>query len=132
MATVNMRRKVYSILKGAFSDSGLGEFVRDLIGQRGMTVAFDDLPAVPDIEPWDGMDGMVHYVHTLSYVYTCSLTRIWWFTFSFPFLACSLKRTHILTHTHTHTHTHTSQLLEEDDWDLSDFDMDDDVNKDEL
>ena len=33
---------------------------------------------------------------------------------------------------HLHTHAHTSQLPEEDDWDLSDFDMDDDVNKDEL
>jgi protein disulfide-isomerase A6 len=82
MATVNSRRKVFSILRGAFSDEGLSEFVRNLIGQRGVTIAFDELPTIPDVEPWDGKDG---------------------------------------------------ELPVEDDWDLSDFDMDEDVDtKDEL
>ncbi|CAI8055674.1 Protein disulfide-isomerase A6 [Geodia barretti] len=82
MATVNSRRKVYSILRGAFSNEGLSEFVRNLIGQRGVTVAFDELPTIPDVEPWDGKDG---------------------------------------------------ELPVEDDYDLSDFDMDEDVDtKDEL
>lgn len=59
MATVNLRRKIYSILRGAFSDEGLSEFIRNLIGQRGVTVAFDDLPSITDVEPWDGQDGEV-------------------------------------------------------------------------
>ena len=59
MGTVNSRRKVYSILRGAFSEEGLSEFVRNLIGQRGVTVKFDELPAIPDVEPWDGKDGEV-------------------------------------------------------------------------
>ena len=59
MATVNLRRKIYSILHGSFSDAGLTEFIRNLIGQRGVNIAFDDLPAIPDVEPWDGKDGEV-------------------------------------------------------------------------
>lgn len=59
MATVNLRRKIYSILRGAFSDEGLSEFIRNLIGQRGVTVEFDDLPSITDVEPWDGQDGEV-------------------------------------------------------------------------
>ena len=60
MATINSRRKIYSILRGAFSDDGLTEYIRNLIGQRGVNVAFDELPALPDVEPWDGKDGEVN------------------------------------------------------------------------
>lgn len=59
MATINSRRKIYSILRGAFSDDGLTEYIRNLIGQRGVNVAFDELPTIPDVEPWDGKDGEV-------------------------------------------------------------------------
>ena len=118
MATVNMRRKIYSILRGAFSEEGLTEFIRNLIGQRGVTVAFDDLPAIPSIEPWDGRDGEVSDVctqtlttHTHSHMYmyimylhthTHMLTRR--HTHSLTHM-----RAHSLSHTHTHTLTAASR-----------------------
>lgn len=85
LSAVNSRKKVFSILRGAFSDGGITDFVRELVGQKGVIIPLkqESLPTIATIEPWDGQDG---------------------------------------------------QLPEEDDWDLSDFDMDEDTEqaKDEL
>ena len=60
MVTVNSRKKVYSLLRGAFSRDGIAAFIRELIGQRGVTIPLrGDLPKVATIEPWDGKDGEV-------------------------------------------------------------------------
>ena len=60
MVTVNSRRKVYSLLRGAFSRDGIAAYIRELIGQRGVTIPLKgDLPKVATIEPWDGKDGEV-------------------------------------------------------------------------
>ena len=58
---MNSRRKMYSVLRGAFSEDGIMEYMRELTGGRGRTTPFRDntLPTVPDIEPWDGKDGEV-------------------------------------------------------------------------
>jgi len=58
--TVNSRRKAYSLLRGAFSRDGIAAYIRELIGQRGITIPLrGDLPKVETIEPWDGKDGEV-------------------------------------------------------------------------
>ena len=55
LATLNSRRKVYSILTGPFSNDGIPEYVRELVGGRGKTIPMKkDLPAVVPTEPWDG------------------------------------------------------------------------------
>ena len=60
LATLNSRRKVYSILTGPFSNDGIPEYVRELVGGRGKTIPMKkDLPAVVPTEPWDGKDGQV-------------------------------------------------------------------------
>ncbi|KAL5493511.1 hypothetical protein EMCRGX_G014702 [Ephydatia muelleri] len=60
LATLNSRRKVYSILTGPFSNDGIPEYVRELVGGRGKTIPMKkDLPAVVPTEPWDGKDGQL-------------------------------------------------------------------------
>ncbi|XP_065898248.1 protein disulfide-isomerase A6 homolog [Dysidea avara] len=86
MATVNARKKQYSLLHGAFSQTGINEFLRTIVAGRGPGVTShgltsDALTKIPTSEPWDGQDGA---------------------------------------------------LPEEEDYDLSDFDMDADSDKDEL
>lgn len=86
MATVNARKKQYSLLHGAFSQTGINEFLRTIVAGRGpgvtsQPVVGDALTKIPTIDPWDGKDGA---------------------------------------------------LPEEEDYDLSDFDMDAESEKDEL
>ena len=61
LVTINSRRKIFSLLRGPFSESGLVEFIRELVGQRGLTIPFrkDTLPTIETVEPWDGKDGEV-------------------------------------------------------------------------
>lgn len=50
---------VYSLLKGAFSENGINEFLRDLsYGHSSGIVPLKGgkLPKVLDIEAWDGQD----------------------------------------------------------------------------
>ena len=62
LATLNSRRKVYSILTGPFSNDGIAEYVRELVGGRGQTIPMKkDLPAAVATEPWDGKDGQVRF-----------------------------------------------------------------------
>ena len=58
---VNMRRKMYSVLRGAFSNDGITEYIRDVAGGRGRTTKMrgETLPPVKSTEPWDGKDGEV-------------------------------------------------------------------------
>ena len=68
--TVNSRRKAYSLLRGAFSRDGIAAYIRELIGQRGITIPLrGDLPKVETIEPWDGKDGEVPCtVKTIAFI----------------------------------------------------------------
>lgn len=83
LIAVNIRKSVYSSMRGPYSSIGIKDFVRDLGSGRGGTVPIKgDLPAIPSTEPWDGKDGELP--------------------------------------------------IEEDDYDLSDVDMDDEPLKEEL
>jgi len=75
--TVNSRRKAYSLLRGAFSCDGIAAYIRELIGQRGITIPLrGDLPKVETIEPWDGKDGEVLcIVETIAYIKLKALVR---------------------------------------------------------
>ena len=75
--TVNSRRKAYSLLQGAFSRDGIAAYIRELIGQRGITIPLrGDLPKVETIEPWDGKDGEVLcIVETIAYIKLKALVR---------------------------------------------------------
>jgi len=58
MAVVNVRKKVYVILKGSFSKDGIADLLKSIAVGRGRTEKLDDgLPALSDAEPWDGKDG---------------------------------------------------------------------------
>jgi len=76
--TVNSRRKAYSLLRGAFSHDGIAAYIRELIGQRGITIPLrGDLPKVETIEPWDGKDGEVLcIVETIAYIKLTSCTQV--------------------------------------------------------
>ena len=86
LVAVNSRRKMYSVLRGPFSEGGILEYMRELIGGRGRTISFkgDTLPTVADIEPWDGKDGEVS-VSSHSY-------GIWFDLIFFIFAASSWRR----------------------------------------
>lgn len=57
---MNSRRKMYSVLRGPYSEDGIVEYVRELVGGRGRTTSFKgDFPTVGDVKPWDGKDGEV-------------------------------------------------------------------------
>ena len=59
--TINSRRKIFSLLRGPFSQTGIVEFIRELVAQKGLTIPFrkDTLPTIQTVEPWDGKDGEV-------------------------------------------------------------------------
>ena len=60
LVAVNSRRKMYSVLRGPFSEDGIAEYVRELVGGRGRTTPLKgDIPPIADTEPWDGKDGQV-------------------------------------------------------------------------
>lgn len=64
----NSRRKVYSVLRGAFNDVGITEYVREMTGGRGRITKLrgDALPAINTVEAWDGQDGEVSDGRTVS------------------------------------------------------------------
>ncbi|XP_012254956.1 protein disulfide-isomerase A6 homolog [Athalia rosae] len=59
MAVVNVKKMKYSLLRGSFSEDGIGEFLRDLSYGRGGTAPLKgaQLPPIYETEPWDGKDG---------------------------------------------------------------------------
>ena len=58
---MNSRKKVFSILRGSFSQDGITDFVRELVGKGGVIIPLkkESLPTIETIEPWDGQDGQV-------------------------------------------------------------------------
>ncbi|GBP29041.1 Protein disulfide-isomerase A6 homolog [Eumeta japonica] len=61
MAVVNAKKLKFSTLRGAFSESGINEFLRDLSFGRGQTapVRGAEMPKIETTEPWDGKDGVL-------------------------------------------------------------------------
>lgn len=61
MAVVNVKKMKYSLLRGAFSEDGINEFLRDLSYGRGHTAPVKGaaLPKIHNVEPWDGKDGQL-------------------------------------------------------------------------
>ncbi len=61
MVGYNSRRKIFIGLRSSFSESGLNDFMGDIIRQKGRTQSLrgEGLPAIKDTEPWDGKDGEV-------------------------------------------------------------------------
>ncbi|KXJ79087.1 hypothetical protein RP20_CCG002466 [Aedes albopictus] len=61
MAVVNVKKMKYSLLRGAFSEEGINEFLRDLSYGRGHTAPVKGaaLPKIHNVEPWDGKDGQL-------------------------------------------------------------------------
>lgn len=59
MAAVNARKLKFAQMKGAFSDTGINEFLRALAVGRGSTAPIKNaaLPKVYTTEPWNGKDG---------------------------------------------------------------------------
>jgi len=59
MAAVNARKMKFAQMKGAFSETGINEFLRELAVGRGSTAPIKNaaLPKVYTTEPWDGKDG---------------------------------------------------------------------------
>lgn len=59
MAVINPKKLKCSVLKGSFSNEGIGDFLRDLSYGRGSTapVKGEALPKIFKTEPWDGKDG---------------------------------------------------------------------------
>ena len=54
---VNSRRKVYSVMRGAFSEDGIVKFINQLFAGRGRASGLKgDIPPIADTKPWDGKD----------------------------------------------------------------------------
>ncbi|KAK6167917.1 hypothetical protein SNE40_021841 [Patella caerulea] len=61
MAALNIRKKKYSLLKGPYSETGIGEFLRDLSFGKGESAPLKNaaLPNLVKTEKWDGKDGVL-------------------------------------------------------------------------
>ncbi|CAL1543731.1 unnamed protein product [Lymnaea stagnalis] len=61
LAAVNSRKMKFSLLKGAFSETGINEFLRELSFGKGSTAPLKSahLPEINNVEPWDGKDGVL-------------------------------------------------------------------------
>jgi len=58
MAVVNVRKKVYIILRGSFGRDGIDELLKSIAVGRGRTEKLrDSLPTISDSPAWDGKDG---------------------------------------------------------------------------
>jgi len=58
MAVVNIRKKVFVILRGSFGKDGIDELLRSIAVGRGRTEKLSQgLPTIKDAEKWDGLDG---------------------------------------------------------------------------
>lgn len=58
-AALNARKMMFALQRGAFSDEGLNEFLRELSYGRGSTAPLKNakLPEISTGDPWDGKDG---------------------------------------------------------------------------
>lgn len=61
MVAVNVRKGKYAMMRGAFSETGINDFLRDLAYGRGSTAPIKggSLPEAVKIDAWDGKDGKV-------------------------------------------------------------------------
>ncbi|XP_047490623.1 protein disulfide-isomerase A6 homolog [Penaeus chinensis] len=61
LAALNAKKMQFALLKGSFSESGINEFLRDISYGRGRTspVRGAELPAIQEVEAWDGQDGVL-------------------------------------------------------------------------
>lgn len=59
MAAVNSRKKLYVLLKGPFTETGINEYLRSLSYGKGSTEPLKDLPKITTTEAWDGKDGQM-------------------------------------------------------------------------
>ena len=115
LSAVNSRKKVFSILRGSFSDGGITDFVRELVGQKGVIIPLkkESLPSIATIEPWDGQDGQVQgirgivesgsaplLIHVITHTDTLSHTPH--HTYSYTIVHTILR---IASHTYHHLHT---------------------------
>lgn len=70
---INARKGKYVVLKGAFSETGISGFLKELSAGRLTSplvplsgVADGKLPTVVDSEPWDGKDGKLDVVEDID------------------------------------------------------------------
>jgi len=70
---INSRKGKYVVLKGSFSETGIGAFLRELSTGRLTSplvpfsgVSEGKLPTVVDSEPWDGKDGQLEVVEDID------------------------------------------------------------------
>lgn len=61
MAAMNARKMKYAILRGAFNDHGINDFLWEVSLGRGSTAPVKGaaVPSVNTVEPWDGKDGQL-------------------------------------------------------------------------
>jgi protein disulfide-isomerase A6 len=70
---INARKGKYAVLKGAFSDTGISGFLKELSSGRLTSplvplsgVVEGKLPTIVDSEPWDGKDGKLDVVEDID------------------------------------------------------------------
>lgn len=70
---LNARKNKYVVLKGAFSETGISAFLKELATGRLTTplvplsgVVEGKLPTIVDSEPWDGKDGKIEEVEDID------------------------------------------------------------------
>ncbi|CAF3884311.1 unnamed protein product [Rotaria magnacalcarata] len=70
---INARKGKYVVLKGAFSQTGISGFLKELSAGRLTSplvpltgVAEGKLPTIVDSEPWDGQDGKLDFVEDID------------------------------------------------------------------
>jgi len=56
MVAVNAKKKKYAILRGAFAEKSITEFVGGLLGGKQATFSLVELPTVHAVPAWDGND----------------------------------------------------------------------------
>merc|ERR1711962_253057 len=60
LAVVNIRKKVYVLLRGSFSESGIDELLKAIAVGRGRTEKLPNgLPTIEEVPAWDGQDGQL-------------------------------------------------------------------------
>lgn len=59
MAVLNQKKKIYSVLRGAFTNEGISAYLRDISYGKGPTSQLRQEPAVNKVDAWDGKDGVL-------------------------------------------------------------------------
>lgn len=57
MAVLNQKKKIYSVLRGAFTNEGISSYLRDISYGKGPTSQLKAEPKINKISGWDGKDG---------------------------------------------------------------------------